>query len=350
MLDGRMLLQICFLEDVLSITNILSRVLQSDHKEFGALRRAMMFTCTQLKQVRDNPNSPLLKSFNSYDEVLVKVNDYMKQNVVAHSTRKRQKMDVNLSKDDFHKKVAVPFINALLNEMEAAFDMTSIGPVEALMVLDPVDITILNLENVPTYGVESIESLFDFYGKEVTGTYAGHTVSSPPLIFCTKESLKLEYGGYKNYLNTVKKEKLKEIETEERSLVTRLGWAKADKKTRKKKIKFIEEELSEIRKKKVHPISASDLLKDDVVTRAFPSIRYLLKLFVLVPMSEAVVERGFSRMKLILTDNRTRLDNKSLDSLMRMSYNNTSLEPEEVKHVVRNWKRQRHRRIFSDAI
>lgn len=89
MLDGKMLLQICFLEDVLSITNILSRVLQSDHKEFGALRRAMIFTCTQLKQVRDNPNSPLLKSFNSYNEVLVKVNDYMKQNVVAHSTRKR---------------------------------------------------------------------------------------------------------------------------------------------------------------------------------------------------------------------------------------------------------------------
>ena len=46
------------------------------------------------------------------------------------------------------------------------------------------------------------------------------------------------------------------------------------------------------------------------ISSAFPSICYLLKLFVLVPMSEAVVERGFSKMKLTLTDKPTRLDNK----------------------------------------
>ena len=39
MLNSETLLQICFLEDVLSITNILSLVLQSDKKDFAAVHR-----------------------------------------------------------------------------------------------------------------------------------------------------------------------------------------------------------------------------------------------------------------------------------------------------------------------
>ena len=61
-------------------------------------------------------------------------------------------------------------------------------------------------------------------------------------------------------------------------------------------------------------------LEDNVVSSAFPSIHYLLKLFVSVPMSEAVIERGFSKIKLTLTDMQTQLNNKSLDALMRMSF------------------------------
>ena len=76
----------------------------------------------------------------------------------------------------------------------------------------------------------------------------------------------------------------------------------------------------------------------------------MLKLFVLVPMSEAVVEREFSKMKLTLTDKRTRLDNKNLDALMRMSFNNVTLVPEAVQQIVETWKRQSQRRIFSEDI
>ena len=67
-------------------------------------------------------------------------------------------------------------------------------------------------------------------------------------------------------------------------------------------------------------------------------------------MSEAVVEREFSKMKLTLTDKRTRLDNKNLDALMRMSFNNVTLVPEAVQQIVETWKRQSQRRIFSEDI
>ena len=58
-----------------------------------------------------------------------------------------------------------------------------------------------------------------------------------------------------------------------------------------------------------------------MVESAFPYIRKLLHLYVLILQLEAVVERGFSKMKLMMTDKHTRLEPESLDSLMRISYN-----------------------------
>ena len=65
------LLQICFL-DVLTIANILSLALQSDHKEFGAIHRATQSTVNQLiKMQNDNDKDcPLFKSLNSCNESL----------------------------------------------------------------------------------------------------------------------------------------------------------------------------------------------------------------------------------------------------------------------------------------
>ena len=74
MLNSETLLQICFL-DVLSITNILSLVLQSDKKDFAAVHRAMQLTCLYLKQMRDNSQSSLLKTFNGYNTVLAWINE-----------------------------------------------------------------------------------------------------------------------------------------------------------------------------------------------------------------------------------------------------------------------------------
>ena len=84
MLSSKTLLQIYFL-DVSSITNILPLVLQSD---FAAVRRAMQLTCLQLKQMGDNSQSSLLKSFKGYNTVLARINEGNQQNVVGHSTWK----------------------------------------------------------------------------------------------------------------------------------------------------------------------------------------------------------------------------------------------------------------------
>ena len=68
MLNSQTLLQICFLEDVLSITIILSLVLQSANKDFAAVHKTMQVTCLKLKQIRDTSQSSLLKSFLRYNK------------------------------------------------------------------------------------------------------------------------------------------------------------------------------------------------------------------------------------------------------------------------------------------
>ena len=101
--------------------------------------------------------------------------------------------------------------------------------------------------------------------------------------------------------------------------------ANAQKYKPTREIKVIEREIVEAKGKILAPVTALDLLDDSVVESAFPTLRKLLRLYVLLPQSEAVVERGFSKMKLIMTDKRSRLEPESLDSLMRISYNSEPL-------------------------
>ena len=218
-------------------------------------------------------------------------------------------MDVHVTRAEFHQKVGVPFLTALLSEIETAFDMESIELVQPLSALDPSEIPTTDTSFV-VYGSEKIKILFSFYSKERSRSYAGHTVTSPALISCTVDSLSLEYGGYKNYVASSNKSKIVELEREERKITVKLSLVKANKSSTQKEIKSLEIELENIKNRKENPLSATDILEDNVVSSAFPSIQYLLKLFVLVPMSEAVVERGFSKTKLTLTDKPTRLDNK----------------------------------------
>ena len=93
-------------------------------------------------------------------------------------------------------------------------------------------------------------------------------------------------------------------------------------------MKEIERELQVIQEKKQSPLTVDDLLGDSVIEVAFANIRKLLLLCLLVPQSEAVVERDFSRMKLIMTDKRTILDSESLEALIRLSHRNESFSAE----------------------
>ena len=193
-------------------------------------------------------------------------------------------MDVHVTSAEFHQNVVVPFPNAILSETEAAFDMEIIELVQALLALDPSEIPTADDTSFVMYGSEKIKILFSSYGKEMSDTYAGCTITCPALISCTEESLSLEYGGYKNYVASSKKSKIVELEREERKITAQLSLVKANKRSTNKEIKWLETELENIKNRKGHPLSVTDILEDNIVSSVFPSIRYLLKLFVLVPV------------------------------------------------------------------
>ena len=67
----------------------------------------------------------------------------------------------------------------------------------------------------------------------------------------------------------------------------------------------LEDELYIIAEKVNDPLSVEDLLKDILVETALPNIRQLLRIYVLIPSSEAVVEISFLKMGQVMTKRRT---------------------------------------------
>ena len=65
----------------------------------------------------------------------------------------------------------------------------------------------------------------------------------------------------------------------------------------------------------MNPLSVEDLLRDNVVETAFPNVRRLMKIYLLIPMSEAMVERGLSKMGQFMAKKRTTLDDNRLETL-----------------------------------
>ena len=88
----------------------------------------------------------------------------------------------------------------------------------------------------------------------------------------------------------------------------KLDQLKVDVTKNKKNIKIAEEELSGMQNKQKEPLTTKESLNDNVVSSAFPTICYLLKLLILVLILETIVERGFSKMKLIMSNKPTILD------------------------------------------
>ena len=86
---------------MLSIANILSLLLQSDKKNVSAKSRSINTVLGTLKVMGGNRETKYLKIFNNADEIIQKIENYQKQNIVSSGIHKRQKQDHNLSKKDF---------------------------------------------------------------------------------------------------------------------------------------------------------------------------------------------------------------------------------------------------------
>ena len=109
MLNAQTVLQITFFEDVLTVTNILSLVQQSNRNEFRAVRRVLSTTLTTLNDMQ-NISSVHLQSFLAYQDVLSQIESFAKQNIPAKHTRKKLKIDHLISIEEFPENIGRSFL------------------------------------------------------------------------------------------------------------------------------------------------------------------------------------------------------------------------------------------------
>ena len=103
----------------------------------------------------------------------------------------------------------------LIKEIRDAFNLENLPVLLAMMVFDPHDIPSKEDDSFDSHGNDKIETLFNFYGKTQDDVFDGNRTSSPALLSCTNKSLKLEHGGYKNYVAQLKTDFKQKLVSEE---------------------------------------------------------------------------------------------------------------------------------------
>ncbi|XP_062569661.1 zinc finger protein 862-like [Saccostrea cucullata] len=88
----------------------------------------------------------------------------------------------------------------------------------------------------------------------------------------------------------------------------------------------------------VHPLAVFQRISlEDQETENYQNIMKIIHLVSLFPLSNASCERGFSTMKRIKSDWRCRLNNETLNILMRIDMCSKKLEDCEPRPVVNRW-------------
>ena len=304
LLEAKTVLEITFLEDVLSITNALCLLLQSDRKDFGAISRAVESTLTTLNNIKSDPNSPNLKSFKQSADIIQRKSTLDMRETVAGNTRKKSRINTDISMEDFHTSVIQPFVKALSDEIASAFDLSNLPILNAFLKIEPSCIPTKSDISFTEFGTSELKALFEFYGKDAVDKYQGKITRAEKIITCQLSSLELEFGGYKNYVATLKEKKKDDHRKILESLEIQMKQMSANKYTTKKAIRSIETKPRNTKERIEHPVTVEDLLDDGVISQAFPNIQRLLCIYLSIPHTEAVGERGFSKMGQIMTKKR----------------------------------------------
>ena len=90
--------QITFLEDILSVTNILCLILQSNRKDFAAVSRAVKSIIAILEDKQNSVKSIHLQTFKKADEIIQKLSTIEICTTVSGTKRKKHKIDTGFNK------------------------------------------------------------------------------------------------------------------------------------------------------------------------------------------------------------------------------------------------------------
>ena len=257
-------------------------------ERFQAIFRAATSMLTIPEEIKEHIDLIYLKSFKQSEDIIETASL-----TVVGGTKKESWIDASVTRIEFHSQTTHPFIDELMKEITYAFNLLELPVLTASLKLDPADLPESTSSEFWEYSTQELHVLYNFYRNEATNEYHGRITRSEKLWHCPYDALELEFEGYKSYINSQKSKVWEGFLKKEHSLRSKLLLTK-------KSIRRLEIEIEGAVAKVKNPVTVKDLVKDCVVSGAFPYIRRLLVIYVIIPHAEAVVEHGFSKMGQIM--------------------------------------------------
>ncbi len=167
---------VVFLCEVLDILARMNAIMQRKHADFSKLPVILKATTDQLEHLKDEKSEWLI-SVESQISQLKEKHGITLNTVTCGSTRSRW---FSISTTEYRTQVAIPYIDALLENIESRFTDKAVEIITAMSIFNPF--LLPTEDSLHSYGTEEIKVLAEFYGKEAQVQYAGITHTSPPLL------------------------------------------------------------------------------------------------------------------------------------------------------------------------
>jgi hypothetical protein len=185
--------------------------------------------------------------------------------------------------EDFRVKVALPYLSALMENIQRRFSDKIVALLSASSIFSPS--LFPPKEKLSGFGDKEIELLSAFYGNEASVEYEGVKHTSSPLL--NAEDLISEWKVYRRAM-LQEKDMMMAAKGGSQSLPT------------------------------MQEVSAR-MMTCPFYIEIFPEIFKLIQIILCLPVGTATVERSFSQMKMVKTRLRNRLSDNSLPRLMRIA-------------------------------
>ena len=109
-----------------------------------------------------------------------------------------------------------------MKEITYAFDLSELHELIAFLKLDPADLPEITSSEFWQYGTQELRVFYDFMEMKPP-----MNTRSEKLLCCPYDTLEIEFGGYKSYVNSQKTNFQEEFLKKEHSLRSKLSLKKA---------------------------------------------------------------------------------------------------------------------------
>ena len=280
------------LSKVLDTLARMNASMQMKAADFSKLPVLLKATTDQLKHMKEE-NSEWVSLVNEKICVLEQEHGIEMSRTFGSSRLSIQTMD------DYRTKVAIPYIDKLLDNIKQRFSDDALKIVVAMSIFNPALLPTAEDPQLSSYGNEELKVLANFYGKEASVEHNGTRFTSPPLL--NSEDLQTEWKIFRRAM-TLERDGLmqsKELET----------------------IPSLQELLREMHSSSTY-------------SGIFPEMMKLLNIMLTIPVGTATVERSFSQMKMIKTRLRNRLSDANLQHLMRVAIEGPDLKEVDFNQIL----------------